>query len=147
MSPGWLCALRCLLAWTLLTWALVGCGGGGGSATGEGGGSVVTPPVVVTPPTPGAPYPAGLSSATLVVGGLTREYRVHVPPSVTTAPAAVVLVLHGGGGAGLEVANLGAHPLSVFRTVADREGFVVVYPGGMPAADRSAGWNDCRGAR
>lgn len=144
MSPGWLCALRCLLAWTLLTWALVGCGGGGGSATGEGGGSVVTPPVVVTPPTPGAPYPAGLSSATLVVGGLTREYRVHVPPSVTTAPSAVVLVLHGGGGAGLDVANLGMHPLSVFRTVADREGFIVVYPGGMPAADGSPGWNDCR---
>ena len=129
--PSWLAPILLLLA-------LAGCGGGGG------GGSAETPPLVVTPPAPTAPYPAGLSSATLAVGSLTREYRVHVPPSATTAPAAVVLVLHGGGGAGLDVANLGSHPLSVFRTVADREGFVVVYPGGMPAADGSAGWNDCR---
>jgi polyhydroxybutyrate depolymerase len=134
-----------LLGPAVLLMALAGCGGGGGSsADGGGGGAVVTPPVVVTPPAPAAPYPAGLSNATLVVGSLTREYRVHVPTSVSTAPSAVVLVLHGGGGAGLDVANLGTHPLSVFRTVADREGFVVVYPGGMPAPDGSPGWNDCR---
>jgi polyhydroxybutyrate depolymerase len=34
--------------------------------------------------------------------------------------------------------------LSVFRTVADREGFVVVYPGGLPALDGETGWDDCR---
>jgi polyhydroxybutyrate depolymerase len=36
--------------------------------------------------------------------------------------------------------------LSVFRTVADQEGFVVVYPGGLPAKDIGGkpGWVDCR---
>jgi poly(3-hydroxybutyrate) depolymerase len=56
-----------------------------------------------------------------------------------------VLVLHGGGGEGLDVALTGNHPLAVFRTVADREGFVVVYPGGLPAMDGNPGWDDCRG--
>ena len=93
-----------------------------------------------------SPYPVGqLTDHTLVVGRATRQYRVHVPPSTTT-PKAVVFVLHGGGGEGLDVAILGRHPLAVFRTVADREGFVVVYPGGLPANDaqRLPGWVDCR---
>ncbi|MFM7707991.1 MAG: alpha/beta hydrolase family esterase [Gammaproteobacteria bacterium] len=111
------------------------CGGGGG-------GTQPSPPP--TPVAPTAPYPAGLSDATLQVGGVTRQYRVHVPPGVTIAPVALVLVLHGGGGEGLNVANTGSHPLSVFRTVADREGFVVVYPGGLPARDGNVGWTDCR---
>jgi polyhydroxybutyrate depolymerase len=86
-----------------------------------------------------------MTDQTLVVGGVTRQYRVHVPAGLTT-PKAVVFVLHGGGGEGLDVAILGRHPLSVFRTVADREGFVVVYPGGLPANDaqRLPGWVDCR---
>lgn len=88
-------------------------------------------------------YPAGLSEHTIDVGGVTRRYRVHVP---TQTPRAVVVVLHGGGGQGLDVSELGTHPLSVFRTVADREGFVAVYPGGLPAddADGNAAWVDCR---
>ena len=104
----------------------------------------VTASTTVSVAAPVGPYPAGLSDASLQVGGVTRQYRVHVPPGVTTAPVALVLVLHGGGGEGLNVANTGAHPLSVFRSVADREGFVVVYPGGLPARDGNAGWSDCR---
>jgi polyhydroxybutyrate depolymerase len=107
--------------------------------------SSVTASVTVTvSAASGAPYPVGLSDATIQVGGVTRDYRVHVPVGVTSTPSAVVLVLHGGGGEGLNVANTGAHPLSVFRTVADREGFVAVYPGGLPARDGSAAWSDCR---
>ena len=92
-----------------------------------------------------APYPAGLSDQMIDVGGVARQFRVHVPAGLST-PRAVVFVLHGGGGEGLDVANLGSHPLSVFRTVADREGFAVVYPGGLPANDATAraGWVDCR---
>jgi polyhydroxybutyrate depolymerase len=92
-----------------------------------------------------APYPVGLSDHTIDVGGTVRQFRVHVPAGFA-AMKAVVFVLHGGGGEGLSVANLGEHPLSVFRTVADREGFVVVYPGGLPAndADGRSGWVDCR---
>lgn len=127
--------IGCLIATAGMTAA---CGGGGGN----GGSGGVTPPA--SPPVSTSPYPAGLSDATLQVAGVTREYRVHVPSGVTTSPTAVVLVLHGGGGEGLNVANTGAHPLSVFRSIADREGFVVVYPGGLPARDGNAGWTDCR---
>ena len=91
-----------------------------------------------------APYPPGLASGNLQVGGVTREFRVYTPAGLTGPPKALVLVLHGGGGAGLNIANPGAHPLSVFRDVADREGLIVVYPGGQPALDGSPGWNDCR---
>ena len=92
----------------------------------------------------GAAYPPGLSADTLQVGGVTREFRVYTPSNLTSAPKALVFVLHGGGGAGLNIANPGAHPLSVFRNVADQEGFIVVYPGGLPAKDGSPGWDDCR---
>jgi len=98
-----------------------------------------------TGPSNSEPYPVGLTDQTITIGGVVRQFRVHVPPGMTT-PKAVVLVLHGGGGEGMDVANLGQHPLSVFRTVADREGFVVVYPGGRPASDAEGnfGWVDCR---
>jgi len=107
-------------------------------------GNVTASTTVTVTPASTAPYPSGLSDATIQVNGGVRDYRVHVPAGVTTAPTAVVLVLHGGGGEGLNIANTGAHPLSVFRSVADREGFVVVYPGGLPARDGSAAWSDCR---
>ena len=109
-----------------------------------GNGSATSGPA--GPPQLSPPYPVGqMTDQTLVVGGVTRQYRVHVPAGMTT-PKAVVFVLHGGGGEGLDVAVLGRHPLSVFRTVADREGFVVVYPGGLPSNDaqRLVGWVDCR---
>ena len=104
-------------------------------------GSVTASTTVTVAP---APYPPGLASGSLQVGGVTREFRVYTPAGMTGSPKALVLVLHGGGGIGLGIANPGAHPLSVFRDVADREGFVVVYPGGLPALDGSPGWNDCR---
>jgi polyhydroxybutyrate depolymerase len=119
--------------------ALAACGGGGGATSGP-----VTPPVTPPPPPAAGPYPTGLSDQSLAVGGTARQFRVHVPATLSGAPKALVFVLHGGGGTGLGVADTGAHPLSVFRTVADREGFVVVYPGGLPATDGQDGWVDCR---
>ena len=115
--------------------ALGACGGGGADAKAS------TPTPIPAP----APYPAGLSDQVLAVNGVQRAFRVHVPSGLSS-PKALVLVLHGGGGEGLNVAEFGRHPLSVFRTVADREGFVVVYPGGLPAkdADGNPGWDDCR---
>lgn len=96
------------------------------------------------PVPPPSTFPVGLSDQSLTVSGVVRRFRVHVPPALTDGPRAIVLVLHGGGGTGLDVANTGSHPLSVFRTVADRERFIVVYPGGLPATDGLAGWVDCR---
>ena len=104
--------------------ALTACGGGSEAQA-------------TTPPASTRPYPPGLTDATITVNSV-------VPVSLTSAPKGIVVVLHRGGGEGLGVADTGAHPLSVFRTVADREGFVVVYPGGLPARDGSAGWTDCR---
>ena len=62
----------------------------------------------------------------LEVEGRTRSYRLHVPPGHdASAPAALVVALHGGGGnaAGLE-AHIG------MDAIADREGFLAVYPDG-----------------
>ncbi|MFN9278266.1 MAG: alpha/beta hydrolase family esterase [Rubrivivax sp.] len=124
---------------------LASCGGGGSVAPELSAGRD-TPPGVSGGGTPlaAAPYPAGLSEHWITVAAVARSYRVHVPGALAGAPQAVVFVLHGGGGLGLDVANAGTHPLSVFRSLADREGFVVVYPGGLPASDGEAGWDDCR---
>jgi polyhydroxybutyrate depolymerase len=132
------CALPLALALALLASA---CSGSGASSQPAG-----APDAAVDAAPPPPPYPAGLSEQSLDVNGVTRRFRVHVPGGMA-APKAVVFVLHGGGGEGLGVADLGEHPLSVFRTVADREGFVVVYPGGLPANDATGkvGWVDCRG--
>lgn len=110
------------------------------TATNASGSATASTTVAVQPP----PYPVGLASGTLDVGGVMREFRIYTPSGLTGAPKALVLVLHGGGGMGLNIANPGAHPLSAFRDVADREGFIVVYPGGLPASDGSPAWNDCR---
>ncbi len=78
-------------------------------------------------------------------GGRSRHYVLHVPriagPTVPTldastssAPRALVVSLHGGGGHAEGVANQ-----TGFSALADREGFVVVYPDGV-----DKGWNDGR---
>jgi polyhydroxybutyrate depolymerase len=57
-------------------------------------------------------------------GGLERSYLVHLPPAKAIAPA-VILNFHGGGG------NPVSHQKYVRMDVlADREGFIVVYPAG-----------------
>jgi polyhydroxybutyrate depolymerase len=90
-------------------------------------------------------FPSGLSEHILEVDSFTRRFLVDAPEG-TSKPSAVVVVLHGGGGSGLAVAEELTQPLSVFRNVADREGFVVVYPEGLPANDvrGSESWVDCR---
>lgn len=72
-------------------------------------------------------------TGTLPFGGLTRTYRVHVPPG---PPVGLVLNLHGGA-----ATAAGQQVLSDFDAVADAAGFVVVYPDGY---DKS--WADGRGA-
>jgi polyhydroxybutyrate depolymerase len=66
------------------------------------------------------------ATGTLSLNGSDRSYRVHVPagcdPSV---PVALVVALHGGSGNG---ANLQA--TVGLDAIADREGFLVVYPDG-----------------
>ena len=95
------------------------------------------------PPIAGFPYPEGLSTPTIQVNNQSRKFLVYRPAGLTK-PLAVVMVLHGGGGAGLDVAQPGVHPLSVFRNVADTARILVVYPEGSPDSQGNPGGNDCR---
>lgn len=72
---------------------------------------------------------------TVRVGDLDREYFVHVPASLPEGEAVpLVFVYHGGGGDAR-----GTMGLTRFNAVADREGFIAVYPQGVGRS-----WNDGR---
>lgn len=79
---------------------------------------------------------AGLDEHSVSVNGERREYLVHVPANVAK-PAPVVLVFHGGGGRPQGIARR-----TGMDEVADRNGFIVVYPGGeMRGTGRGQSWN------
>jgi polyhydroxybutyrate depolymerase len=69
----------------------------------------------------------------VVVNGLERTYRLHLPPTLDSA-VPLVLAFHGSGGQGPSMAGL-----TRFDALADRHGFVVAYPDGI---DRH--WHDGR---
>ena len=62
----------------------------------------------------------------IIVGGLTRTYVLHLPASFQMGAGSLVLVLHGSGqnAAGIE-------DLSQFRAKADAAGFAVAFPEGL----------------
>lgn len=89
----------------------------------------------------GAAGAVGLFSKTadpevhLAVNGVARSYLIHVPSG--TAPAGgypLILAFHGGGGQGH-----GMLRLTGFDAIADKRGFIVIYPNGI---DKH--WNDGR---
>jgi polyhydroxybutyrate depolymerase len=84
-----------------------------------------------TVPASAAPLPA----AHFDFGGVSRTYRVHVPPGVEH-PSALVVNLHGAGQTGQDQANL-----TGYDAVADAHGFAVAYPDGVDFS-----WADGRGA-
>ena len=63
---------------------------------------------------------------TLEFGGLTRSYILHLPASGASAPPPLVLAFHGGGDTAADM-----EPLTHFDELADKEGFLVVYPQGL----------------
>jgi polyhydroxybutyrate depolymerase len=74
-------------------------------------------------------------SRTISSGGRERTYRLYAPPTLSpSAPAALVLVFHGGEGDGAS-----AERLTRFDDLADRDRFLVVYPDGV-----GKHWNDGR---
>jgi polyhydroxybutyrate depolymerase len=85
------------------------------------------------PPKPG--LSAQLAQGRLLVGERERTFFYYVPDSVRPHPA-LLLVFHGSGGDGRRIRRLFGYG---FDQLADREGFVVVYPNGFEGH-----WNDCR---
>jgi polyhydroxybutyrate depolymerase len=72
----------------------------------------------------------------LRVGDLERHYVLHVPPRAAVRPA-LVLHFHGGGANAREQQRYAR-----MDALADREGFLVVYPDGTgPVAGRFLTWN------
>jgi len=85
-----------------------------------------------------APSTAEDLERSVVSGGGSRSYRVHVPPSLPRgSPVPVVLVLHGGGGNAAGIAKM-----TGMDGAADRNGFLAVYPNGTGILrDRLLTWN------
>jgi polyhydroxybutyrate depolymerase len=80
----------------------------------------------------GAGLPPGNHTFSLRHGGRSRAYIVHVPPAARDGRALpLLLAFHGGGG---EAAGFQAY--AGLDAVADREGFVVVYPYGTGVLPR-----------
>ncbi|WP_457630002.1 alpha/beta hydrolase family esterase [Oceanithermus sp.] len=91
--------------------------------------------------------PAGeLRYQTLEYQGHSRRYALYLPAGRDGRPLPLVFSLHGGG-VSLED-QLGARgfksPFKLWMELADREGFIVVYPEGLPGAYGTPSWNDCR---
>jgi len=81
----------------------------------------------------------------ILVNGLQRSYLVHLPASYDKSrPWPLVIVLHGGGS---EAKTM--DPLTDFNALADKQGFVVVYPEAykhlITGPGLSQHWNDGRG--
>ena len=80
---------------------------------------------------------SGSVEKTLTFDGRDRTYRVHAPEM--TAPARgfpVLIVLHGGGGNGKIIERV-----TGFSDLADREGFIAVYPDGTGQRSQILTWN------
>jgi len=75
----------------------------------------------------------------LSFGGDNRYYEIHVPASYKAGKKTpMVMVFHGGGGNPGAVRNT-----TGFDAISDREGFIVVYPGGTGKSDdaKRLSWN------
>lgn len=81
--------------------------------------------------------PAGDYTFNVTHGGRERSYILHVPKDALTNPWPVVINFHGSGSSAA-----GQQAYSRLDAVADREGFLVVYPNGTGGiADRLLTWN------
>lgn len=109
---------------------------GGSSAAGAGGAPTTSSSSCAAKP--GALR--GKSNQSLTAGGLSRTF-VHYAPATLKAsePAPVVIVAHGWLQTGQAM-----YDLTQYQKVADREGFVLMYPDGEPAS--IGPWNVGEGA-
>ncbi|HOB53792.1 MAG TPA: PHB depolymerase family esterase [Acidobacteriota bacterium] len=108
----------------LAAWLLVG------SAVGLAAGCRDAPPAAAPEP------PGGLRSGSLKWQGRERTFLWRRGRAAADGPAPLLVVLHGSGGSGAEMAAV-----SGFDTLADRAGCVVAFPNGVART-----WADGRGA-
>jgi len=81
---------------------------------------------------PRGTYGPGTGSGSITSGGRLRTFQVHVPTAYDPArPHPLLLLFHGGLGTGTQMENS-----SQMSPIADREGFLAVYPDGI-----SRTWN------
>ncbi|MCX6008049.1 MAG: hypothetical protein NTZ34_12435, partial [Chloroflexi bacterium] len=108
---------------------------------------------VVEPQTEGKPAAADNKTTassqnyadSILVKGLQRSYLMHLPASYDKSRQwPLVIVLHGGGS---EASTM--NPLTDFNALADKQGFVIVYPEAykhpITGPGLSQHWNDGRG--
>jgi polyhydroxybutyrate depolymerase len=126
-QTGWAGAARAglavMLAGTVAAVA-VGCGPGGKAPA-------------APQPSAGSAPPSGTVSHSVTVGGVTRDYAIHVPPGTGTAPVPLVIQLHGGGGNDVNIEKQ-----TGFYDLADAKGFLVASPDGTGGRqDKLLTWN------
>lgn len=97
--------------------------------------TVVATAAAVASCEPGFSAAPGDVTGTISSGGVERSYVVHVPSTYNgTKPAPLVVVYHGFASSAQAMADYAR-----FNTLADAEGFVVLYPNGTEVPAR---WND-----
>jgi len=134
-------------------WADAGSGGAGASSADEGGatsgdagapadGGSIVPSVKSDGCGTSHDYEAGTTTGQVELASGSRTFRIHVPPGYEpNTPLPVVLMFHGGGGSGRQLQEASAE----MDPIADREGFVTVYPDGTGAL-RTWNGGGCCGA-
>ncbi len=87
-----------------------------------------------------------LIHGTIEVDGTTRRYAVYVPAELDGSPNPLVIELHGGGVYIEDMTGESGHrtPYKLWMSLADLDGFVVVYPEGLNGSYGRPTWNDCR---
>jgi polyhydroxybutyrate depolymerase len=86
---------------------------------------------------PFTPPPATSVNATLLSGGLSRQYRLHIPHTYrSTIKYPLVLSFHGHSGNALMQERI-----SGLSTLAEQKNFVVAYPQGTIGPDHLRGWD------
>jgi polyhydroxybutyrate depolymerase len=107
----------CAAAATLLLAGSCGSGGAGSSANS---------------PSPCFAITGDPSCRTLTVGGTPRAYLIHVPANFQANSSGLVVVLHGSGGSGAQIAGY-----SQMSQKADQAGFAVAYPYALIASPQA----------
>jgi len=88
--------------------------------------AIVALPVIIVPIEAVSYYVRNRSNGSIVYSGEKRDYLIHVPARHDRSkPAPLVISMHGGG-----LWGAAQKEISQWNAVADREGFIVVYPSG-----------------